>query len=447
MPDPDSPRRLIIPAVMLVGALLLFSLFLGPGAAPAPPFPLVVGTSPDWEVGDGLAAEMYSQNVSGTAYWEPYCESPNSTSYCVDPVGVAYIPSLNVMTVTESEAVFGMGQNAIMQFNPVTLQGAPLLPLPCSPGAPFYPGSGPDYYVPCVNATTYAPGPLLVVDAQTESIVANISLPFYVDSMTFDPINGMIYSTGSTNALATINPDTNELVNLVHVADASFSDSFPFDSYELVFDGETDQLLAPAVNESLVGINPSTGVVVSFINIGAPTVALAFDSTASQLLASTEEANSSVKVFAGETYRLEANISLPNCVDYNCAGGSANQMLIDPLHGDAYLVATGWLFTLNLSVLEVVGVVQDYGDGAQASSAYVGVADRIFGTYQQAEQVGPGFVIQLSHSTSPVVTEIMWLPTNLGTLAVASGLGAATGLVGFYIGRGRNLVQSARGSD
>lgn len=428
MLDPANARVQGIFAVTTLSAAFFLFVLLGPSLGPNPPFPYGVGTSPDWNVADGLSTAMYSQNVSGSPYWEPYCESPNPTSYCAYPIGVAYDPGANIMLLTEGVAAPTGGQDAIMEFNPVTLQAAPLLPLNCYPEVPFYPGSGPDFYVPCLNLTSPTSGPLLVVSAQTESVIDNMSLPFRTDSMVFDSTNGMIYATGGSNGLAEIDPVTNEVVNVVAVSDGSFSNPLNFGDYLLAFDPATNELIAPAANNSLMGIAPDTGVPVSFILTGTSTAALAVDPTTNQLLVANDQTDSALDVFTATTYRLLDTISFPSCISYICSSGTVNQILIDPAHGDAYLVATGWLFTLNLSAVAVVGVIEDYGDGAQQSSAYVVLDDRIFGTYSDFI-VGPGFLIQLDHTTEPVITDILWMPTDLGTLVAAVAIGTATALL------------------
>ncbi len=367
MSDPGPGRILAGWGIVLLSVLLFFMLVFQMTAGPSLPFPSGSGTSPDWGVGDGLVTVEMSQNVSGTPYWQEDCVPPQSASFCSDPEGVAYIPSLNLVALTEQTGGITGGTNAFTMFDPSTLAAAPLHLLGCAPEVPFYPGTGSDFYIPCLAPSSYNNGPLLVIDGQSGSIVKNVSLPFRTNSMAFDSNNGMIYVAGSGNALATLDPVNDSVIDLRNVTGADFSDYFLSVGYELVFDSVTDQLIAPASNGSLLEIDPDSGVAAGSIPLGSPTIALAMDSGSNQLLASTSN-TPSVYVFNSRTYQIVNSFTFPNCVAYVCDSGNVNQMLIDPTHGDAYLVTSGWLYALNLSSLAIVGQIQDIGDGPQLSS-------------------------------------------------------------------------------
>lgn len=125
-----------------------------------------------------------------------------------------------------------------------------------------------------------------------------------------------------------------------------------------------------------------------------------------------------MSVFDAASFALEARFTIPSCVQNDCASpNDVNEILVDPSHGDAYLVITVGLFSLNLSTLSLVGTTFDYGNGPEASSTYDPITDQIFSTYA-IYQLGPGLLVQLHHGTVPVLTSLLWLPPVLGELTV-----------------------------
>jgi hypothetical protein len=445
MPEPNPGRVPAGWAVVYLCTLVLIAILLQAASASQNPSttapPSSAGTSPDWGLGEGLVTVMMAQNVSGTPYWQQDCVPPQSTSFCTDPEGVAYIPGQNLVIMTEQTGGPTGGEDGYFFFNPSTLAASTVTVLGCAPEIPFYPGFGSNVYVPCLNPDSYTSGPLLVIDDDTGSIVKNVSLPFRADSMALDPDNGLIYISGGADTLAAISPSNNSVVGLTTVTGADFSDDPEALGYELVFDTATDQLIAPAKNGSLAEINPATGVAEGSLPFGAVSAALAIDPSSSRLFVSTWNAPS-VFVYNAKTYQFETSMTFPNCLGYVCDSAQVNQILIDSAHGDAYLVTTGWLYSLNLSTLAVVGEIQDYGDGPQLSSVYVPLDDRIFGTYADGI-VGPGFMIQLGHTDTPVVTELLWLPVLPGSLALAAVIGSATTTVSLLLPRYRKRTQIA----
>jgi hypothetical protein len=198
-------------------------------------------------------------------------------------------------------------------------------------------------------------------------------------------------------------------------------------------------LIVPSTSSGLVAIDPTNGGVVAVLPLPSSPVALAVDPATDELFASSADP-SSLTVFNATTYRAASTIPLPNCVRGDCVSpNDANQLLIDPTHGDAYLVSTDALFALNLSTLAIVAAVEDYGNGPELSSAYVPAVDRIFGTYLPASIPGPGFMLQLDHGSYTVVSSILWLPTAIGILVAGALCGGA--LIG---GHRRAARRSAR---
>jgi hypothetical protein len=446
MSDPRPGRTLASWVVTIVCLLIFFAMLVEATGwlAPSPsPSASAIGTSPDWGLGDGLVTVQMSQNVTGTPYWAEFCVPPQPARGCTNLEGVVYVPSTNLVVLTEQHDNVAGGTNAYTEIDPTTLAIAPLHQLSCVPQVPFYPGSGVDFYVPCLNTTYYNYGPLLVVNDQSGLIVKNVSLPFRTNSMAFDSDNGMIYITSDQNNLTTFDPVNESVVETRSVASGDFSSDYSSFGYELVFDSLTNQLIAPGSNGSLLEIDPASGLVVGSIPLGSPTIALAVAPASNLLLASTSN-SPSVVAFNSGTYQLEATTDLPDCFAYVCGSGFVNQILVDPTHGDAYLVASNGLFTLNLSALGVVGIMEDFGDGPQLSAAYVPASDRIFGTYSGGLDE-PGFLIQLSHTQTPIVTNLLWLPISSGAIVLAAVIGSVLAVgIGLHARRERLLHSATR---
>jgi hypothetical protein len=194
-----------------------------------------------------------------------------------------------------------------------------------------------------------------------------------------------------------------------------------------VYDPSTYRLIIPSTQKSLLIFDPGNGLVVGSISLPAPVEALGIDPATNQLFASTVSSDyvSGLSVFNARTYALEKTMTFPSCIDNDGASSNAiHQILIDPSHGDAYLVGTLSLFTLNLSTLSLVGTAVDYGDGDQLSAAYVPTTDQIFYTYLPLGMTSPGLSVQLHHGRIDVLTSVLWLPGTVGAIAAAQVVAA-----------------------
>ncbi|MCI4352707.1 MAG: hypothetical protein L3K14_04885 [Thermoplasmata archaeon] len=415
-------------AAVLVGLLLLLPVV--PAFAAARMSLEHATSSSGFDLGHGFVTVSPIQQVTLTSYWDNFnCPSPNPLRACVVPVGVEYIPPAGIMVLSEAQGICPFAcsntHNALVEIDPVRhLYGQPL-PLDCYPRNPFFPGVGNDYFVPCFPST--GPTSILSVDFRTNSIVSNVSDPVVANAMTYDPSNGMMYGGGG-NALEAIDPLTGTLESTMHVQNATFNPArgFALTGYTLVFDTATDSLIVPSTTGQLLSVSPGDGTIESTISLPDPVVALAIDPASNLLFASTVSPTwvSSVSVFNARTLAHEATISIPNCVDYSCAIPNAiNQILVDPAHGDAYLVGTLALSTLNLSTLSLVGTTVDYGDGSQESAVYVPTTDQVISTYT-LPMPGPGLLAQLHHGSIPVLTSLLWLPPTMGIVALVQLVGA-----------------------
>jgi hypothetical protein len=403
-------------------------------------------------MGNGFYTLTSEQTVTATGYWDNFnCPSQAQFRWCVDPVGVSYISPANVVVISEENCRPAPGcngtQNALGELLGTNSSlSAPILPLGCFPAVPYYPGAGALYYVPCTNGS-FAWQSVLSVDYQTDSLVANISVSAGATSLAYDTSNGLLY-TGSGGNITAIDPTTDTTAGVMHIPDSTFEggEGVTWSWYSLVYDPFTNTLIVPSSEDQLLSVNPANGAVEASMALPGLVQALAIDPGTDELFASTLYSNlaatnaSAVSVFDATSLSLEAGFTIPPCVDYICTQpDQVSQILIDPAHGDAYLVGTTALFALNLSTLSLVGSIEDYGDGSQWSSTFVSASDAIVGTYAPF-MVGPGFLLLLQHGTVTTWTSFLWLPPALGELAlllVAVAMAALVALVTYRAWKAR----------
>ncbi len=391
----------------------------------------------------GLVGYSTVQTVSGTPYFDTFCPY----SVCVDPVGVTSIGTSGPVVLTEYNSTGPgppSGPNAVVEFSPTTLVQTERLNLSCEPGIPYYPGTGYEFFVPCGNATALS---LLEMNSFTDRIVGRTILPFFPTAAAYDSRSGVLFVGGSTYyssnnfsaTLAAVDPVTGRLIRLDVMPNASFQPISLLQEGALVYDPIADRLLVPSNSTGMLSVIPTTSGVDRVIPTDGSIIAIAIDAKTDQLFVSTDTTapileSGELQVFDAGSFALRSTIPLSNCSDSGCFSGDATEILVDDSHGDAYLTSAVALDALNLSSLAIVGSVGDNGDGFQVSAVYLSSPDRIFGTYQDLDQVQPGFMIQLQHSSYQLLSEILGLPEELGILV----FGIATGLLlsGIIVWRG-----------
>lgn len=396
-------------------------------------------------VGAGFIGVSQVQQVGATPYWETYCPSPVASDPCTGPTGVAYIADTNELLLGEANGTFGgpptVGPNGLTTFNATTVLPVQSLTLRCDPIAPFYPGSGPYAYVPCETNVSQA---VYVVSIDPLAVVANVSIPFTPGVMAFDPASGQLFVGGwnatRSNFLAVIQTSNRTLTRVANIPGVTFGVDYPFPC-SIVFDPITDRLLVPDDTRGIALIDPSDLTVTGNVSLGDGPASLAYSEPTSEILVGTMLNGGDsgwVDILNATTYSVQATIGLPTCVHYVCVGANvASVILADPVHGDAYLLTTLALVSVNLTTLTVVGTDEDYGDGIQTSAAYVPAADRIYGTYEYVDLPSPGFALVLSHTSYEAVTELLWVPTSSGILLLGAVIGVALALLsrGSALGR------------
>lgn len=378
------------------------------------------------EAGQDLMGGLYTvtetQTVSGSTYWVSFCPH----WYCIEPVGVTYVPSTGIIVLTEANYSFPGSHlvNAFQLVDPFTQSIGPTENLPCIPGVPYYPGIGTDVYIACWLS------PLVtVVDGATGSVVANISTPFPVYSMAYDPSDELIYAEGAGDALAVLNPSTDTADRGPTIPGATFLVYGPAEySPTMVYDPITGNLLLFAAPGNLSTVEPSTGANRTVAELPPGATALGIDPAAGFIFASLSDP-SSVLVFNASTYAEVANLTIPSCEGTGgaigfCGGNEVTAFLLDPGHGDVYFASGLALFAVNLSTLSIVGAVLTVGDGESASATFVPPVHEVWGTYEWAPMVGPGYMVNLSYGNTTTWTRFFWLPADFAvpTLGVATGV-------------------------
>lgn len=390
-------------------------------------------------LGNGFLTLSKVQSVSGSAYFDTFCANQEPFAACTSPVAVIDFPPTGDMILTQEgwtpSHYLDSSKNAIVEFDPATLENVSYLHLNCNPGAPFYPGAGVTVWIPCYNGTWSHNTTLLGYDGVTAGIVANVTFPIWPFEMTVNPQTGEIYAynqdpPGWYLDFATFDPLTLIAIGgsipspQYYYERGGYGSTFPFN-----FDPADDSLIVGGTNQSLLAVNVSTGQSQVIAELPSYAEAAAVSIGSNEILVSTFNA-SSVEVLNAATYATEASISISNCFNGLCAQpNDVNEIVVDPAHGDAYLVSTIATLTLNLSSLSIVGTVVGYGDGPQVTAAYSPPVDRIFGTYLTLGMNGPGFMVQLVHGWYTVVSSLIWLPTSFGILLLAVVAGTIMGVV------------------
>lgn len=380
-------------------------------------------------IGDGFYTVTTHQTVNGTAFFTNfYCGGRTAFQACIIPGGLTYVPSANLVIVsTLHEQGYNHTRNALFEFNPVTSQYTVPENISCVPWGPYYPGVGEYVLVPCFNDSADRLTSILVVNFTSGAAVSFVADTVGGSAMAYDSANGVVY-VGGGDAVEMIDLANLTPVGTLAIAGALFgspTEGWVTYGVPFAYDPSANSLVVPASGQDMIVANPGTGAVESTVPLPSWTMAIAFDPASDQVLASTFNA-STVSVFNGRTFALEGRVTIPACIDYDCSQpNDANQILFDPSHGDAYLVTTMALLTLNLSSLSIVGVVPDYAEGPQASAVFIPSVDQVVGTWSFIIMPNPGFRVQLYYGNYSALTSLLWLPPAVGFIVIYVLVGLA----------------------
>ena len=366
------------------------------------------------------------QTVVGSGNWDPMCHDPVSVN-CVVPAGVVFVPPADTLVVT-TDLPGGVWNrtgysNGFEEINPRTFAVSPVTPMGCEPGVPFYPGSGIRVFIPCY------PDSLVVVDAETDTVVANVTTPFDPWVMTYDANRSEIFAGDWGTGIIGVDTSTLEITSKLDLTGGLFR-LFGNWAPGLAYDARTDQLIAPSSQFSaiLVAVSPSGGSTVSVARLAYEPTALGVDPFSPLILVAFNDP-SSLLVLDSANYRELTNISLPECGPNDCGEDQVTDFAFDQANGDVYLSTGVYLDVLNVSSLTIVGTINIAGDGWTGSLTYVPGTDTAWGTYQDTVIPAPGYLAVLSHSNSTFLTGLLWVPPALAPLVIGAVAGAGLATV------------------
>lgn len=177
---------------------------------------------------------------------------------------------------------------------------------------------------------------LLVVDANSHSVVANVSLPASSnDGVTVDEATHTVYASVE-DEIAEIDASTNQVVG-----------KLPLDLGYLAYDPATNTLFGTTVgggqNENLVQVDPKTGSVISIVSLGFDVSGMALDASTNMLYVSgcttILACGSAVAFVDARTATLVTTVYLNS--------GYFPAIAIDPSTNLLYVSGEGQLLALN----------------------------------------------------------------------------------------------------
>lgn len=382
------------------------------------------------------------QRVNGTAYLDSTC--PTATS-CRFPGGITYVSDTNTVVLTETKnyslSPGYPGEKGVVVFNGSTFLGPPAIALACYPAYPFYPGSGPDVFIPCMDRPSDSWESILVFDTFTLQIAANISVPLSFArlgaSLSYNPTSHLLYDCNRTNTVVAIDTTTMSIVWNQSLEGVDFAPASPvlFSPYWFTqaYDPGAGLLLAPNVEGDLSALNVSSGLPQATFplpgNLTSVAVSIPLDRV---IVTSVNQSESFATIMNATTFEAVRVVRLPDCPSSACPGGPVYQTVFDYEHGDAYLSSFGSLLVLNLTTLTVVGSVSDEVGTPVASITSIPSIGIVVGTYAFTpfDPYLPGLLIQLEYHEVLTwsLTSLLWLPLASGIIAVAVVAGALSGL-------------------
>ncbi|MCI4352304.1 MAG: hypothetical protein L3K14_02815 [Thermoplasmata archaeon] len=351
------------------------------------------------------------------------------------------------MTTTAAQFAFGGSyHNYSLVFNSSSASVFSFLNLSCSSADPYYPGFGADFYIPCdpPNSSSNV-GSVLIVDFSTDKVVGQIPLRGFYTSWTapeglaWDSANGLLYACNwNLGTLLALNTTARSLV---------FNATIPGGCSWVVYDPSANDLLVSGASPLLYGdglhiVDPQTGTAVatpSTEGVTAGTVDSVAGWTALGAASSGNSLQGSVTFVNSSTLDSISTVTLsaPSGTGF----GVPVQMLLDPAHGDLYVITSGNVFAINYSSHEVLA---DIGIPASNiglfSSIYLASTDSLY-----VPLGGDILTVSLTHLTQSQLTSFLWLPAYEGILGLGVLAGAVLAVVAHTRrSRGRKVPDPAR---
>ena len=328
------------------------------------------------------------------------------------------------MASTQPTAASASGNgNYTVILNPQTGAFSATLSFPCQPYDPYYPGVGSLYYVDCSIGSPSNGGKnpgVYAVSVATNALVAQILLPGFGangggnEVLAWDPVSGLLYACDGSSLLAL------SFVNSSVVLDHPM----PGGCRWVVFDPASNSLLVagaadPNWSSRLFSVDPATGSIEASILPGYNLTSTVIDPADGWAAVGTLQGD--VLLLDDSTFATDATISAGPA---GVPQGGTSQLLLDPSHGDLYLLTANSLVAVNESANAVLTAVSIEDTTQSWTSAYAATVDAVLigGLYGYLEAV------EFSHSTTVRLTSVLWLEPTLAFLVLGAAAGALVGV-------------------
>jgi hypothetical protein len=404
-------------------------------------------------VGAGFLTTDPLQHVSGSFGWGGICPSDQWQAKCQWSSGFAFLPGTGqvVMTTSQAQATNDLspttnGYNFSLVFNGTSELRFDASNLSCASADPYYPGSGKFVYIPCNPPETYSnAGSVTILDVSTDRVVNQIPVDgWWVDwshspeVLAWDSQNGLLYACHGSRLLGLDLAAKSEVVNA----------SMPGGCAWLVYDAASDSLLVSGAQRDVLGVglravDPRTGQIVSTPVAGQVTTGVVNSREgwiALGISSPTDPSVASIEVVNATTYAPIWTVDLPPPGDGRVAAAPI-QLLLDPAHGDLYDVSWENLVAVNLTTHAVLTTIGLPADFLPFSAIYVPSTDSVYVTKN-----GLATTVSLSHTESPEVTSLLWLPASAGLVVLATIAGSILATLSYARGS-RRRKRRRSGSD
>lgn len=380
---------------------------------------------------DGLLQTAPQQSVTGVPAWDGFCPEPASEANCLVISGMVALPDRGtaLLTVNDGDPEVAGGTspygNGVILVNESSRQWEHRTALGCWPGAPFYPGVGITVYFAC-EAFSGANASIIAYDAATGEIAQEWSTVAYAEAFGFDPSLDLLYVGFSNGTIAALDPGTGTTVATQAVAAPG---PWALWAWSVLYDPLAGVLVTQTGTATLELLDPSTLDVEGSVAVGTQAWATLLAPTTGRLYVAT--AAGSLLMLSATTLRTlgQAVIDPAACSDGD-APFWADTMVLDPTHGDLYLIGfQACAGVLNLTTEGALTTLTVVGDGP-ADGLYDPATNSLWLSFWLDALPGPGMVVALHQSSAWFVSRLLWLPGTLGILAVCAGAGLLVAIGG-----------------
>ena len=411
-------RVVISTAVALV--IVFAALFVGIGAGDS----LVADAGSS---AGGIFSLMPRQSEQSSLAWALVCETPEGDVNCLYVGGAVSIPAAERTVITYGvgggelgPAAFGVGD--VSDRNGTWLAG--ISTGECLPSRPFYPGSGPIVYIPCVDKSG-ANASVLEFNYVLADVAGDIPAPGGVVAIGMDRALGLLYLGLGDGELCAVNETSGAITAEATIsapgANDTFGGAWDWLSWTLDFDSAANVLLSQTGGSAILAMNPSTLAVVSQIPTGTSPWAMQMDFANGQLYVGTSAGT--VLAFNLTTFDAVANISVSSAP---CSNGGApfyaDEMALDSRTGDLLMSGFSYCFAMiNTTADYALPTISLGGDG-QSLLAFDPSTNLLWVIYPEFYQVGPVIVGALVFSHHPTLGSVLGLPPVLGDIMLSAAI-------------------------